>query len=376
MRYFRNSMLFLLILAMLVLAGCGGSTSTTSTTTTLNLYTDGDVNVQHLWTNTLIPAFEKANPTIKIHLIYAGSGTSSTATFARLSAAVTAKRDSGMDVLDSGIVRQGATANLMQSITTKQVPNMSRVDPALLKQVNNMGIPYRGSSVVLAYNSQEVTQPPTTLSGLLAWIKAHPGKFTYNTPDSGGSGAGFVQGVINSHVSPSDEDTFVTGYNAALENQWDAGLQDLKSLQPAIYRNGYYPTGNTAVLQLLANNSIQVAPVWSDMALSALASHQLPESIKLVQLTPPFNGGPAYMGIPRYAAHAQQAETLINWLLTAPIQAKIIDVMHGYPGVQWSYVPENVRAQYASIAKSYASGYSSKFSADMNQKWHTQVAGG
>ncbi|HEY4385248.1 MAG TPA: extracellular solute-binding protein, partial [Ktedonobacteraceae bacterium] len=268
--YFKKPMPFmtlLAILAMTVLAACGSTTAantnSSTTTTTINLYTDGDVNVQHLWTNTLIPGFEKAYPNIKIHLTYAGSGTSSTATFARLSAAVTAKRDSGMDVLDSGIVTQAITANLMTPITTAQVPNLSRVDPALLQQVNNMAVPYRGPSVVLAYNSAKVTQPPTTLDGLLSWIKAHPGEFTYNTPDSGGSGQGFVQRVLNSHVSTSDENTFITGYDPSLESQWNAGIQELKSLQPAIYQHGFYPSGNTAVLQLLANGSIQMAPVWS-----------------------------------------------------------------------------------------------------------------
>jgi putative spermidine/putrescine transport system substrate-binding protein len=380
--YFKKPMPLLslvALLAMLVLAACGSTTaantSSSSTTTTINLYADGDVNVQHLWTNTLIPAFEKAYPNIKVHLTYAGSGTSSTATFARLSAAVTAKRDSGMDILDSGIVTQAITANLMTPITTAQVPNLSRVDPALLQQVNNMAVPYRGSSVVLAYNSTKVTQPPTTLAGLLSWIKAHPGEFTYNTPDSGGSGQGFVQRVLNSHVSTSDENTFITGYDPKLESQWNAGLQDLKSLQPAIYQHGFYPSGNDAVLQLLANGSIQMAPVWSDQALSALSLHQLPANIKLLQITPAFDGGPAYMGIPRYSAHPQQAETLLNWLLTAPIQGQIINIMHGYPGVQWSYIDASVRNQYASIAKSYSTGFSNKFSADMNQKWHTQVAG-
>lgn len=367
-------MTVLALLAMIVLAACGSTATTNTSSTTLNLYADGDVNVQHLWTNTLIPAFEKAYPTIKVHLIYAGSGTSSTATFARLSAAVAAKRDSGMDILDSGVVKQAIAANLMTPITTTQVPNIAHVEPALLKQVNNLAVPYRGSSVVLAYNSQDISQPPTTLSDLLAWIKAHPGKFTYNAPDTGGSGQGFVQRVLNSHVSTSDENTFISGYDSSLESQWNAGFQDLKSLQPAIYQHGFYPSGNNAVLQLLANGSIQMAPVWSDMALNALALHQLPATIKLIQITPPFDGGPAYMGIPRYSAHPQQAETLLNWLLTTPIQGQIVNNMHGYPGVKWSYIDANIRAQYASIATSFSTGFSSKFSADMSKKWHTQVA--
>jgi putative spermidine/putrescine transport system substrate-binding protein len=230
-----------------------------------------------------------------------------------------------------------------------------------LKAVSSEGLPYRASSVVLAYNSNLVKQPPTTLSALLTWIKANPGKFTYNTPSSGGSGYAFAESVVKSHISASAASTFETGYNASLENQWQAGLQELKGLKSSIYNNGFYPDGNTPVLQL---------------ALTALADHQLPSNIKLLQINPAFDGGPAYLGVPRYAAHAKQAYTLMNWLLTPNVQASIISNMHGYPGVQWSYVPASVQAQYASIAKSYDVNFSAKFEADLDKEWQSVVAGG
>ena len=64
---------------------------------------------------------------------------------------------------------------------------------------NYYGVPYRGSSVIIAYNSTKISNPPTTLQGLYDWIKANPGQFTYNTPDTGGSGQFFVEeGMVNS----------------------------------------------------------------------------------------------------------------------------------------------------------------------------------
>jgi putative spermidine/putrescine transport system substrate-binding protein len=363
---------------LLTIVGCGAANTSAQATpqTTLTLYSSGDVNVQDLWNNTLVPAFEKAYPSIKINVIYSVHGASDSTTYARISAAVAAKKDSGIDILDSTTVAQGATANILMPLTTSEVPLLSRVDPNLLKAVNSEGLPYRASSVVLAYNSNDVKQPPTSLSALMTWIKANPGKFTYNTPASGGSGAAFVEGVIKTGINASDKTTFETGYNTALENQWQSGLQDLKNLKSSIYNNGFYPDGNTPVLQLLANNSISMAPVWSDQALTALSDHQLPSNIKLLQLSPPFDGGPAYLGVPRYSAHAKQAYTFLNWLLTPNVQASIISSMHGYPGVEWSYVPASVQAQYSSIAKSYDTPFSAKFEADMDKEWQSQVAGG
>ena len=371
--------LLALLAIPLALAACGGSSSSGSAaTTTLTLYSGGDVNVKNLWQNTLIPEFKKTHQDTDIKLVFSEHGTNDTATFARMSAAVSAGKDAGMDLIDSGVISQAAQAKLLVPLTTKEVPLLNRVDDSLIKQVSSMAIPYRASSVVLAYNSQDVKQPPTTLDEVLAWIKANPGKFTYNSPDTGGSGSAFVQAVITSRIPEDARQNFISGttYNPSLESQWQPGLNDLKALKSSIYRNGFYPNGNTAVLQLLANSSISMAPVWSDQALTSLSQHQLPDSVKLTQLNPPFMGGPAFIGIPRTSSHIALAETFLNWLLGPDIQAKIIDVMHGYPGVQWSYVPDQVRQQYASIAHAYATGFASKFSADMNKQWQTQVAGG
>jgi putative spermidine/putrescine transport system substrate-binding protein len=371
--------LLMLLAIPLAFAACGSSSpSGSSAATTLTLYASGDVNVKNLWQNTLIPEFKKAHQDIDVKLVFSEHGTNDTATFARISAAISAGKDAGIDLLDSGVISQAVQAKLLVPLTTKEVPYLNRVDGSLIQQVSSMAIPYRASSVVLAYNSQEVKQPPTTLEEVLAWIKANPGKFTYNSPDSGGSGSAFVQAVINSHIPEAAQQNFISGttYNPALESQWQPGLNDLKSLKSSIYRNGFYPNGNTAVLQLLANGSISMAPVWSDQALTSLAQNQLPAAIKLTQLNPPFMGGPAFIGIPRTSSHISQAETFLNWLLGPDIQAKIIAAMHGYPGVQWSYVPAQVRQQYASIAHAYATGFATKFSADMNKQWQTQVAGG
>ncbi len=365
--------LLALLAIPLALAACGGSSSSGSAaTTTLTLYSGGDVNVKNLWQNTLIPEFKKTHQDTDIKLVFSEHGTNDTATFARMSAAVSAGKDAGMDLIDSGVISQAAQAKLLVPLTTKEVPLLNRVDDSLIKQVSSMAIPYRASSV------EDVKQPPTTLDEVLAWIKANPGKFTYNSPDTGGSGSAFVQAVITSRIPEDARQNFISGttYNPSLESQWQPGLNDLKALKSSIYRNGFYPNGNTAVLQLLANSSISMAPVWSDQALTSLSQHQLPDSVKLTQLNPPFMGGPAFIGIPRTSSHIALAETFLNWLLGPDIQAKIIDVMHGYPGVQWSYVPDQVRQQYASIAHAYATGFASKFSADMNKQWQTQVAGG
>jgi putative spermidine/putrescine transport system substrate-binding protein len=368
-----------LALFALPLVSCGNQPSTGgSGPVTINVYSSGDVNVKNLWTGTFIPEFEKSHKDIKVKLTFEEHGTNDQATFARLSAAVQQGKDPGIDIIDSGIVNQAQQANLLVKLSTKEVAQLSKVDDSLVQAVGSMAVPYRASSVVLAYNSQYVTTPPKTLQGVLDWVKANSGKFTYNDPAGGGSGSAFVQAILRAHISSDQQKNFTTGadYKPELEEQWKPGFAELKSLKPYIYQKGLYAKNNQETLTLLGNSSIWLGPVWSDQALTALGNKTLPDTIKLVQLDPPFNGGPAYMGVPKTSTHIKEAQTFLDWVLNADIQAKIISAMNGYPGVKWEYVPDDVRQKYADIAKAYATGFASKFSADMNKQWQTEVAGG
>ena len=329
---------------------------------------------QNIWTNILVPMFEKTHPGIKVNVTFSGS--SDQAILDRIIAGVKAGQPSPYDIVDqSDIMVPLQTLHDGVRLTTKQIPLMSRVNPLLLKQTGYQALPYRGSTVVLAYNSSLVKHPPTTIPGLLAWIRQNPGKFTYCTPDSGGSGASFVQTIVNRFVAKRYESTMINGYKPALEKVWQPGLKYLASLEPDIYRTGYYPNGNSAVLTLLANSSIWMAPVWSDMATNSLRLHQLPPSIKLLQLTPSFDGGPADLLIPVNSSHKAAAEVFMNWLLTPQAQQTIVNRMGGYPGVEAKYAPPAVRRQFAGILKTPPSmWWSSDFGHDLAKKWQSQVA--
>lgn len=369
-----STLLSTAVLATSVLGSTAWAAARTDSTVTLTLYTSGDVNVQQLWESDLIPLYEKAHPNVKINVVYSAHGVNDGATQDKIIAASQSGNDSGFDIIDSGIVTNLAQANVLQKLSTAVVPNLSKIDPQLLKQTSYEGMPYRASSVVLAYNSDFVKQPPTTLSGLINWIKANPGKFTYNSPNTGGSGSSFVTDVVRSQMPANKRFFMINGKAKNLEVNWKPGLDLLHSLNPYVYRNGFYPNGNTAVLQLLASQSIWVAPVWSDQSLTALSQNQLPPSIKLIQLTPPFNGGPADIGVVNTSQHKQAADDFLNWLLNPQAQTIVIHQMHGYPGVAWKYVPASVQKEFASISGSYQAGFSSYYSNDLNQKWQNQVA--
>jgi putative spermidine/putrescine transport system substrate-binding protein len=364
----------LVVLAAVAATMTSSSNAATKKTVTINLYASGDVNVQSLWQKYLIPGFEKTNKGIKVNLIFSEHGTQDTTTLARIGAAVKQRKWPGIDLVDGGLVTTLAIDGLTQPVAKATAPNVKNVDSKLLTPVKGAAVPYRGSSVVLAYDSKNVATPPKTLSALLAWIKAHPGKFTYNSPNSGGSGYAFAETVVDSTLSQGTLTQMQQGYVPDLETQWKQGFDLLHSLNQYVYQ-GVYPNGNQAILDLLAKGQIWVAPVWSDQSLTALKTGALPASVKLTQISnPSMTGGAAYLGIPKTAKNKVDVYKFVNYVLSPAAQTQIINVMSGFPAIPLKLMPQAIQNKFADVsANSLRPNFSTKMQADFKAQWQQQV---
>jgi putative spermidine/putrescine transport system substrate-binding protein len=366
-----------IVVALAVLVAAIAATTThaaTKKTVTINLYASGDVNVQSLYQQYLIPGFEKKNKGIKVNFIFSEHGQNDTTTLARIGAAVKQRKWPGIDLVDAGLVTTLATDGLTQPVSKATAPNVKNVDQKLLTPVHGAAIPYRGSSVVLAYDSNNVPNPPRTLSALLSWIKAHPGKFTYNAPNTGGSGYSFAETVVDQFIPAKVLTQMDQGYAPELESYWKQGLDALHSLNQYVYQ-GVYPNGNQAVLDLLAKGQIWVAPVWSDQSLTALKTGQLPASVHLLQISnPSFTGGAAYLGVPKSARNKVSVYKFVNYVLSPAAQTQIINVMSGFPAIPLKLMPKAIQNKFADVnANSLRPTYSQKQSSDFKAQWQQTV---
>src|SRR5262249_28445466 len=140
--------------------------------------------------------------------------------------------------------------------------------------------------------------------------------------------------------------------------------------------NGSYPAGNTASLQLLANESVSMISAWSDQAIQGITLGTLPPSTKLVQFTDlPFPGGYAYGSIPKNAAHLEGALALANFILSDEIQASVVQTIGGFPAVSWDRLPKEMRQQFNSvITDNVPSWPGGKYDDDKNKGWYENVA--
>ncbi len=345
----------------------------------LQVFTDGDTNISDWWNNILKPAFEAANPGMSFNVtitrgVSDGNGTIAT----RALAAMQSKSDPQVDYfeeIEAASVAGSVEAGLWLAMDEKNVPNLKLINPAAVEAP--IQLPYRGSQVLIAYDSAKVKNPPKTFADLVAWAKANPGRFTYGRPDKGGSGSNFVIRAI--HEGNGKDPSMFTTTNfdpAKAEEMLQKGWAILKDLHPFTFGEGTYTAGNTPALQLLAQGAVDMIPAWSDQALQALKNGVLPETVKLVQLQDlALCGGFAYSAIPVNATNMAGALTLANFMLSPATQTSCVKDIGGFPGISWDNLPADLKAEYIDVIPvSIPTFPSGDWSKAKNDGWYKNVA--
>ena len=129
---------------------------------------------------------------LELEFLLSGTGTQSLRD--RITAAkISGETDTDYDLIlasDSeyvSYVSEGGE-DIFEPIDFEKIPNSENLE-ATVSVGEDYLVPYRGTTVVLAYNSDTVATPPETAEDLYQWIEDNPGRFAYNSPGSGGAGS-------------------------------------------------------------------------------------------------------------------------------------------------------------------------------------------
>ncbi|MGD9736688.1 MAG: ABC transporter substrate-binding protein [Solirubrobacterales bacterium] len=210
---------------------------------------------------------------------------------------------------------EGKDAGLWRKDWARQLPNSRYVDwsaPIINRDfqvpVAGQESPWQGAAFVYGYDTSRVSSPPTSFPALLAWAKAHPGRFTYPAPPDF-TGAAFVRQVIQR----------LGGV--------EQGLRFLEALRPYQWEGGaQYPTSIDELDQLFANGQVDF-----DMSYNASFLNLGVKAGKFPATVRPFliGGGAlqntSYVTIPANAANAAGAEVVANLLLDPKLQTAMAD---------------------------------------------------
>lgn len=394
----RKLLAFILTGIMLVtlFTGCAKKTPTTTPTGNqptaaaptkpadppkVTIWTSGSANVRTLF-EALIDGFNK-NPqykgTAKLELQFILSGTGEQGLRDRIVAAQKAgqtKTDFDVIAINADEITSYTALggdNVFFKLDKTKIPNSKNVlVQSALKP--DYVLPYRGTTVLLAYNSEKVTNPPKTDKELYQWIKDHPGRFAYNPPSSGGAGSAFVRNALYNSL-PAE--ALMSGDTKWID-QWGPGWDLLKELHPYMYKSGgkvTYPNKNQGPLDLLANKEVDMIPAWADMTLTQLDQGALPKSIKITQITPAFTGTPVVLAIPTIAENPSDAYSFMDYIITPEAQDICLNSIYAIPVIATSSL-KSAKADLIKDLKMDQFRFSSTgdLGTEMNKQWDDKIA--
>ncbi|MBP8692963.1 MAG: extracellular solute-binding protein [Enterococcus sp.] len=307
---------------------------------TVTLWAGGSDNVK-VGMEQIVKAFNASEKgeeyQLKLEFIMSGSGSQS------LSDRIIAAKKAGESNTDYdlilvsdaevGVYLQEGGEDIFVPYEETQIPNVQ----TKVSSGEGVLVPYRGTTVVLAYNSENVSSVPETAAELYQWIEDNPGRFAYNTPGSGGAGSSFVQTVLYNEL-PEEA---LTSSDAKWKAEWLKGFERLKSLHSSMYQTGgqtIYPNKNQGTLDLLINQEVDMIPAWADMVITNLANGTLPENIKMTQVEPGFTGNVDGLAIPSIGSNIDGAQAVMDFMLTTQAQQILLDTMAAIPVIDSSLI--------------------------------------
>lgn len=334
-----GSMLLAGTMLVAALAGCGGGSddSAEGGKSKVTLWATGSDNVRTIF-ETLTKDFNENSDyadKYEVELQFMLSGTGAQTLADMVAAAAKANQtETDYDIIDmsgddlSKIVSQIGEESFVK-LDDSKLPNAASVEAESTVATNYVQ-PYRGTTVILAYDSEAVPEPPKTMDELVEWMKANPGRFAYNTPGTGGAGDSFVRTAVYNFL-PEEA---ITSDDPKWEEQWDEGFEFLASIHPYMYKSGgsiVYPNKNQGTLDLLNQGEIDMCINWADMVLSQRAQGAIKDTIKITQIEPALTGSLQTLAIPTFGSNEDGAYAFMDYMLSPEAQQIMVEQMAAIP---------------------------------------------
>lgn len=209
--------------------------------------------------------------------------------------------------------------------------------------------PWGNVQMAMICDTTRVPHPPRSYSELASWVKAHPGRFTY---DTGFTGLTFLKGVLGEMAGgyPKLEGPFREArYQAASTRLW-AWLNDLK---PYLWQRGEtYPASVAEVHRLFANGEVDFTMSNNDAEVdNKVLQGVLPASSRSFIFDSGTIQNSHYVGIPGNARHKAGAMVVANFLLSPEAQYEKMKPAVWADGtvLDVSRLPADWQAKFASV---------------------------
>jgi putative spermidine/putrescine transport system substrate-binding protein len=279
-----------------------------------------------------IERFRQQNPNLVSRITF--SRAPSPELPAKLKAQQEANRvDIDMVLTGPGALSDGITQGLWIDVWSKhgsQLPKAEDVyhEQALMMQKNfgkdqGVAVAYSPSGPLFEYAPDRLKTPPKTITELLAWVKAHPNRFTYARPVNSGPGWTFLMGLpyLLGDKDPKDP-----------TNGWDKTWAYLKEMDDGI---DYYPSGTTATMKELAEGTRDMIVSTCGWDINPRVLGVVPKDVEVFALEGThWVPDTQFMCIPKGVPNDKVAVllSLMSFMLKPEQQALTYDKGYFYPG--------------------------------------------
>jgi putative spermidine/putrescine transport system substrate-binding protein len=232
----------------------------------------------------------------------------------------------GTDGLSAGIAQ-----NLWTKITPDYASKLSNMDnytdPAKAMQELAQGygveLVQYPSGPLIEYNPAKVTSPPTSAEELLAWARAHPGKFEYAVPKNSGPGRTLLMGLpyILGDSNPKDPD-----------KGWDKTWTYLAELGKYVKT---YQAATSNTMKDLASGAVDMIASTTGWDINPRALGTVPNTMKIATLKGFHWVNDAQYAVVPKGVSADTMSAIVNllqFMLTPKEQAIAFDQGYFYPG--------------------------------------------
>ncbi|MCA9970990.1 MAG: ABC transporter substrate-binding protein [Anaerolineales bacterium] len=257
-------------------------------------------------------------------------------------------------------MRQG---DLLYGRWAQFLPNSIYVNPADPSVANDFGFPVDGyespygkAQFVMIYDSARVPEPPTTIDGLLAWIEANPGRFTYPAPPDF-TGSAFVRHVC--YWAVGGYEPLLGEFDQALfDERLPACWEALNRIEPFLWRGGEtYPETATRQQDLFANGEVDFDMAYNPAEASSLVENgRYPETTRTFVFDTGTIANTHYVAIPYNSPAKAAAMVVANYLLSPEAQlSKAQPANWGdLPVLDPALLPADQRAAFDAIPRGVA----------------------
>ncbi len=253
--------------------------------------------------------------------------------------------------------RNAREAGLLYGPVANRLPNVAAyVDPAAAATdfgypVDGFEAPYGRAQFVMEYDSARTPEPPQSFAELKAWVKAHPGRFTYPQPPDF-TGSAFVRQVFYA----------VTGGYGQYMHGFDQALFDAKApllwhylndLEPYLWQQGQsYPKDPAAQALLFARGEVDFMMAYHPAhAQSRILEGVYPASVRTFVMRDGSIFNTHFTAIPANAPNRAGAMVVMNFLLSPEAQLSKFRAENwgDFPAIDTGRLSADMAARFAAV---------------------------